>query len=378
MFSPPFCPYKACSNHTHPPRKRWWRRDGFHPTACFGPVPRFQCGSCKRTFSTQTFSTDYYAKRKIEYRRLEALLSSSMSVRSLASAFSCSCGSILNRIDRLARQELAAHSILRPSAARHENVCIDGFVSFDRSQFFPNTITISIASTSRFVLSFTHASLRRSGSMRPAQKRRRDELYLGLDFEKRALERSFSELLDELERDRPPGPLKPLVIVTDEKLEYRRALSAHPLFRNQDEEHRVAHLTVNSRLPRTFINPLFASNYLDREIRKDQAAHRRETTCFGRSVANGLMRMASYVGWHNYRKRYLLKAPVAWVQTHAQEAGVPRDRIGRVRERMFNKRAFLSLLSLSPLERRIWMKGFPTPGFSRPARLADFVFGLRG
>ena len=53
-----------------------------------------------------------------------------MSVRGLARTFRCSPGSILNRCDRLARQELAAHARLRPRACRPEDVCIDGFVSF--------------------------------------------------------------------------------------------------------------------------------------------------------------------------------------------------------------------------------------------------------
>src|SRR5512142_407430 len=203
MFRPPFCPYKACDFHRHPPRERWWSCIGHHDTKAFGQVPRFRCSSCGRTFSTQTFSIDYYAKRRIDYARFEQLLSSSMSVRALARAFDCSCGSIINRSDRLARQELAAHAHLRPRARRYESVCADGFVGFDRSQFFPNNITLSITSVSRFVLSFTHATLRRSGRMTESQKARRSRLYRGLRFEPRALERSFSELLDELERDRP-------------------------------------------------------------------------------------------------------------------------------------------------------------------------------
>jgi len=103
MFKPPFCPYQACEYHEHPPSARWWHHVGFHATRCFGSVPRFRCLKCRRSFSVQTFSTNYYAKRKISYHRLEELLSSSMSIRSLARSFDCSCGSILNRIDRLSR-----------------------------------------------------------------------------------------------------------------------------------------------------------------------------------------------------------------------------------------------------------------------------------
>jgi len=46
--------------------------------------------------------------------------------------------------------------------------------------------------------------LRRCGRMRPSQKRRQEELYAGIEFETKALERSFIELLAEL-RVRPIG-----------------------------------------------------------------------------------------------------------------------------------------------------------------------------
>jgi hypothetical protein len=370
MTRPPFCPYRLCINHNHPPTYRWWRRDGYHRTSCFGDVPRFQCCQCGRTFSTQTFSTDYYAKRRIDYGRLEAFLSSSMSVRALARAFVCSCGSIINRTDRLARQELAAHAALRPLARRPEDVCIDGFVAFDCSQYFPNNITISITADSRFILAYTHATLRRSGHMRPDQKRKRDWIYAGLLFERHALERSFVDILDELERDRWH---RPLVIITDEKHEYARAFTAHNLFRDQDNQRRVIHHTVNASLPRTIRNPLFPSNYLDREMRKDQAAHRRESTCFNRSVINGLSRLACYVGWHNYAKRFLIKARVDDQRTHAEEAGIPNSEVVGVRARMFRRRAFLSLLALDRLETRLWMKQFPTLGSSVLAYLPNFA-----
>jgi transposase-like protein len=373
MLSPPFCPNPNCPFHVHPPSQPWWHRIGSYATRCFGAVPRFRCLSCRRSFSTQTFSTDYFAKRRIDYRRLESLLASSMSIRSLSRAFGCSCGSVLNRIDRLARQALAAHAGLRPQARRHEDVCIDGFVSFDRSQYFPNNITISITAGSRFVLGFTHASLRRSGSMRPAQRLRRDTLYRGLSFEPRSLERSFTELLDELERDRPPRPGMPLVIITDEKREYGRSFIAHRLFRSQDADRRVAHRTVNSTLPRTFGNPLFPSNYLDREIRKDLAAHHRESTCFGRSVANGLSRLACYIGWHNYAKRFLIRAPAGEDQSHAEEAGILPGKIQAARRKLFRERSFLSRTDLDETERRIWKKAFPTPGAMHPSHLPAFA-----
>ena len=110
--------------------------------------------------------------------------------------------------------------------------------------------------------------------------------------------------------------------MTDEKREYARAFASHRLFREQDREHRVVPHRVSSRLPRTIDNPLFTSNYLDRELQKDQAAHRRETTCFARSAANGMTRMACYLDWHNYEKRYEIKAPVG--EKEVPTTGGPR------------------------------------------------------
>ncbi len=375
MRAPPFCPYSTCTYHTRAPVARWWIRSGFYDTKCFGPIPRFRCRSCQRTFSSQTFSTNYYAKRKVDFHVLEGLIASSMSIRSLSRTLKCSCGTVVNRTDRLARQAISIHAQLRPCASLHEDVCIDGLVSFDRSQYFPNNITIAITADSRYALSFTHATLRRSGSMRSSQKKIREKLYRGLTFEQRALERSFSELLDELERDRTHQIRQPLVVITDEKREYVRAFKAHRLFRNQDADHRTVHRTVSSRLPRTFLNPLFASNYLDREIRKDQAAHRRESTSFGRNVANGMSRMACYLGWHNYSKRFLIKASVKENKTHAEKAGISSKLINDMRRMMFKKRAFLSLLNLDPTEKRVWLKSFPTPGMNRAAYLPAFALG---
>ena len=195
-FQPPFCPYRDCEYHYEPPSNRWYQSIGSHQTKAFGSVPRFRCSACGRTFSVQTFSIDYYAKKILPYDRIENLASSSMSLRSLARELVASCGTIQNRLDRLARQGIALHSLLRPRAALHERVCFDGLVSFDRSQYYPSDIGLSISSRSRFILGLSHATTRRSGALSEAQRDRIESVYEGNEFEKKAVERSFSEHLD--------------------------------------------------------------------------------------------------------------------------------------------------------------------------------------
>jgi len=353
MHSFPFCPNPACLYHEAAPKGRWFLRLGFYHTKCFGNVPRYRCKSCGHSFSSQTFSLDYFAKKILDYRQIERLVSSSMSQRALSRHFKVSLGTINNRIQRLSHQSLAMHTLLRPRASHREPVCIDGFVSFDRSQYFPNNITISLGAHSQYILSLTHATLRRSGRCTDSQKRRKIILYRSLVFEKAALERSFSELLDQLYRERCSAYSSPLILITDEKCEYARALKLHP------SRFSIHHLTVNSKVPRTFQNPLFASNYLDRELRKDLADHRRETVCFPRNVANMLNRLVVYLGWHNYEKPYRIGRDI--VLTHAEVAGIERKAICKAREKQFQERAFLSRAGLSLLDKKLWLRSFPTP-----------------
>jgi len=317
--------------------------------------------TCGKTFSTQTFSVDYYAKKLVDYDNLWIRQSNAESIRAIGRALAVSCGTVLNRIDRLSRQALALHAHLRPLATAHESICVDGFVDYDVSQFFPHEITCSITSTSRFILDLSHATRRRSGTTTTAQKLRAHELYRQVSLERGAISRSFREVFESAVAERPPSHRKPFVLITDEKTEYMHVLHRSKAWREQDADHRVAHIRVNSKLPRTWSNPLFPSNYLDREIRKDQAAHHRESVCFNRNAANGMSRLACYLVQHNYRKRFLIKAPVGDERVHGEMAGIGRELIDQALETMFTRRAFLSRITLPETFKRIWMKTIPTP-----------------
>jgi len=246
-------------------------------------------------------------------------------------------------------------------------VCIDGIVSFDRSQYFPNNITISIAAHSRYILSLTHATLRRSGRCTKTQALRKQRLYRKVTFEPRAIERSFTNLLDELSRERLTLTCSTLSLITDEKLEYARALMNHP------DRSQFNHHTINSKLPRTISNPLFPSNYLERELRKDLADHRRETVCFSRNVANMLQRLIVYMGWHNYEKPFRIGGKTHACLSHAEATGIERQMVKDERNMLFHNRAFLTRECLSPLERTLWLRGFSTPLKKNPEYIPRYA-----
>jgi DNA-binding Lrp family transcriptional regulator len=370
-----FCPHAGCVYHDKAPEDHeWYEYFDAYETKAFGTVPRFRCEACKRSFSTQTFRTEYYMKKVVDLKDLVNRHVSSMSTRAIGRAMGLSAGSVQNRIERLARQGLAVHGRLRLGMTTKQDICIDGLVSFDQSQYFPNEITMSITAKSRYVIEMTHATRKRSGSMKREQKQKAKEVYAGVSLERGGVTRTFREQLDILETLHPASRERPLVLITDEKPLYGQVLWKHGITKG---EHVVHHVRVNSRLPRTMANPLFPSNYLEREIRKDQVNHHREAVCYTRNVANGLARLSCYLVHHNYMKKYLIDAPVWDDRKHGEVAGIPREDVEREVGKMFEEREFLTRLGkvLSrPLE-RIWMKEGRTPGKKRAEYLPKFALG---
>lgn len=338
-----------------------------------GVVQRFRCRNCGKSFSDRTFDIDYYSKKKVDYISLLQRHISSESGRAISRAMMISQATVQNRIDRMARQAIAAHTELMKYARNDDKVSIDALVSFDYSQDFPTELTMAIASESRYILGMSHAMRRRSGKKTARQAERGKKLYAETGMERGAIGRAFTDILDLLAQNRPPEPRRPLILTTDEKPEYARAIRSHRLFREQDDQHRFIHRTVSSKLPRTHANPLFASNYLEREIRKDQANHHRESTCFSRNSANALSRLTCYVFHHNYLKKYLIKTSTRDMRTHAEVAGVPREMVEKTMLATFRCRAFLSRITVHPVFERIWRKNVRTPTRHMQAYIPAFA-----
>jgi hypothetical protein len=278
-----------------------------------------------------------------------------------------------NRLERLARQAIALHSITVAQAQLSDEVCIDGFVSFDISQFTPSEIPIALTAHSQFILDFSHALRRRSGCMTTTQKKTAAHLYTTIKLERGALTRSFREVLHSVLRYLSPQDDRPLVIITDEKPEYRRVIEHLSVSHYAGGNARIAHQRISGKCPRTVHNPLFASNYLEREIRKDLAAHHRESVCYNRNVANGMLRMALYLLHHNYVKPFRI-GKHGHPATHAEAAGVKeRGWPGFMKELTAGRRRFLSELCISESMQRTWLKRWVTPTKAQPESLARYV-----
>ena len=159
--------------------------------------------------------------------------------------------------------------------------------------------------------------------------------------------------------------LTPFVINTDEKTEYKTALKDLPEWRHLSECKLVSHITTSSRVARTRKNPLFPVNYLDREIRKNSAAHCRETVRGDREVGMTMSRMAITLGYHTFRKPFRIDSRVATpdTKTHADMVGLLESREAREAfGRLYTRRHVWShQLQQAEWMRDIWLRKKKNP-----------------
>ena len=374
MFIPPHCPNRQCTNRHHSPDDRWYQKTGQYHTQTFGSVPRFKCKCCSIGFSRQTFSIDYFAKRTLDYRYISNQINAGAGIRSIARDLQVKPKAVTNRINRLGRNATLLNQQIAQDLGVPEDMVIDGLENFCISQFFPDNLTITVGKDSQFVYECDYATLRRKGRMTPEQKQKRTELEESrFKADPAAIKKSFVRLLESIDQRMGEREI-PLILYTDEKKDYERALLSTAYLREIFYSGRWRHHQTNSKEPRTIWNPLFAVNYMDREVRKDAASHTRETVQFPRNVSNLMLRLNLYFFDHNVRKPYRINDPAKRRMRHAQEAGMKREQVDALARDLFGRRVFMKEgQELSPSASRTLNRQWVTPLKKRPEKLWKYL-----
>ena len=225
-----------------------------------------------------------------------------------------------------------------------KTVVVDGFESFEYSQYHPFHFNVAVEPETEFFLDFTDSELRRKGRMTKHQRRRR------LQIEKRhgrpepkAVEKGMLELLKSTLRG-----VKHAVVRSDEHKAYPRAI------RRLGPQ--IRHELTNSKLPRTMHNPLWPVNLLDLIIRHSQSNHKRETIAFSKRRQGAIDRLAILLVWRNYMKSHREKKP----GTTPAMLRRMTDHPWRVRE-VLSKRLFPNRVQLSGRWRQYYCRSIITP-----------------
>jgi transposase-like protein len=275
-------------------------------------IQRFTCLACQRHFSTQTFSTSYWQKRPDLPPRIVMMVVGCMGNRQISRALGCSPETVAHQVARLGRHCLLVQARELRRIRVLDEIAIDGFETFEWSQYFPFHHNVAVDVTSGYFLYHTDSPLRRKGRMRAQQKTRRAQL-------EQALGRAPSRAIEDGVRDLLI-PITSKVIRSDDHRAYPRAI--------RTVGRTVTHHITSSTQRRDQRNPLWEVNLLDLMIRHSTAAHKRETIAWAKRRQASIEKLAIFQVWRNYMKKRWEKSER---QTPAMILGLA-DRRWRMRD----------------------------------------------
>ena len=378
MYCPPFCPNKDCEHHNHHKLSRsqrlkvgtWFWRKGRGRSACAGEFQKFQCTSCRRYFSERTFSIDYRVHKIVSYRDLVKDVRSRCSLAATYRNRGISASIHRNRIGRLARNCIALHAELFPHLKTPEDLIADGFVSFEVSQYYPSNLHVLIGKESEYLYAMDHVTIRRTGIMTDAQKKKQARLEQVYRPGSRGIQKSFGRIMHTMSTCIDRWDLGPeshrtqpgsVCLITDNKKEYPDAIGSSELTHHQIASQRLDWKHISSDHNRGPGGPMFAMDNFDRELRKDIASYVRETVTFRRNVAHAMESVQVYRMYHNFLKPF--RSRDVQKQRRWQRAGLPEKLVRSRLKKLFTQRAFLSHLETVPEEdMRVWKRQLYTPG----------------
>jgi len=313
-------------------------------------IQRFRCGHCRRTFSTQTFSTTYWLRRPDLLPAVFQRLLACSGYRQIAREARCHPTTVMGMAARLGRHALLYLERHRPRSLVSEPLVIDGFESFEFSQYHPLHVNLAVGAESHYVYAFTESELRRKGRMTEHQRRRRAwlEAHFGR-ADPKTIERGIAALVP-LAAPRP----QPLYIRSDEHDAYPRA------FRRL-KGYIITHERTSSRRARTPGNPLFPVNLLDLLLRHNSANHKRETIAFSKRRQSVMERVAILVVWRNYMKPFSERHGGG---TPAMRLGIAEGPVG-IRQ-VLSQRLFPGRITLPAEWARYYRREVPTRRIPNP------------
>ncbi|MFP4383460.1 MAG: transposase [Spirochaetia bacterium] len=368
---PEFCPRKACKYYEREnvENEDWYCRYGTHYSKSRGRIQRFKCRNCGKTFSTQTFSIHYWTHITIDFESFAGKLYSCSGLLQLSRTEGYTYRVVQNRIRRLARNSLAALNSFYRTHTLQEDLVMDGFESFTRSQYFPNNITIIVGKKSQFIFAAIQTLIKRKGRMTEQQKIFRDFIYEHWEPPRSIQDDVRVILADCLPMMQKCMANQTLKLISDKHSSYPPAINKIKELKDAKHKGTFRHVRIKARKKRTKeYNPLFAVDYVDRQIRNNMAEHVRETIRQGREVNCQMERAAIFAAMHNFNTPHRIrhKAHPENEITHRNIARVNPPKLDWYLKRIFTHRHLMGHLS-EPVQwiKQVWQFQYENPpGFN--------------
>ena len=299
-FEPPFCPNPTCASRARKGSFRY-RRMGSYRRICDGrDVQRFQCHTCKRSFSTQTFRLDYRYKLPHHDGLIFRALVSKVTHRQTARMLGIDRKSVERRLRRWGPVMKELHeTALAAMASRggmNGTYCLDELETFEQNRRLkPVTVPVLVDANRFFVVATEVATLPARGNLKLRDRKKKRELELVSGKRRNQSNRAVLSCLEAWAKAHSPE-LTPRLI-SDKKSSYSR------LYMKAFDGRRREHVRVASGKTRSRSNPMFPVNHT-LAMTRDQVS-RLVRRSWGASKQRARLRdhLWIWVAWRNYVRR---------------------------------------------------------------------------
>jgi transposase-like protein len=328
-FKPRFCPHKECACHARKgPTFRWIKRGSFTRKCDRRTIQKYQCKSCRKYFSQQSFAINYYLKKPKLLPHIAAGVVAGSAARQIARSLGCSHTTVIRLCNRLGRHSVLLMSLALDSLEEiSEPVVFDHFETFQYCQEMQLGIGTPVGSASWFIYDLDPVPHRRGGEMtaeRRAKLRERIVRWGGIPTG--SYRKSTIFMIRRLLGKAPRGG--GLVLISDDHPAYRSAVKTacsgtkftHQVHPNP-KRGKKGNRTANQAVVRNAA--MFPVDQLHRLLRHSAANHKRETIAFGRRANAIMLRCFQFIVWRNFVKDRSERKPTK--TTPAMKLGLAQE-----------------------------------------------------
>ncbi len=213
-----------------------------------------------------------------------------MSNRQIANDLKVNPSTIDRHLSRMGRHFMLFHTKMLIHTPAPTEVVVDGFASFELSQYYPFHHHLAIEKETDFFIYFTDSELRRGGCKTKEQQRRQQLLEKTHGRpDPQAVRKDMKHLLDVTLSGQTDA-----VVYSDAHKSYPRAI--------KETSCSITHVVTSSKDHRDRSNRLWEVNLVDLLIRHYGANHKRETLAWSKRRQSSSERLAIFLVFRNYIK----------------------------------------------------------------------------
>lgn len=161
------CPNTKCKNHSLSDKRTnlFYKKGLFYRTSDRKQVQRYTCRCCQKSFSSATFSVNYFQKKRQLNHKIARLLVSGVSQRECHRILKINQKSVTRKflfMGILAAQRIEKLNQIRPKVTTLQ---FDDMETFDHTKLKPLSITLAVEEDSRHILGFQVSEMPAKGHL---------------------------------------------------------------------------------------------------------------------------------------------------------------------------------------------------------------------